>query len=102
MDSIICPLGIFLLFGILIAIIVFLYRKDQRTFTGGIPDERRIFYIFLIATIATGFVIAIGIVFKSDVVFIAGFLIFGVVAAIRGIRYLARIAKQDSTIDSLE
>ena len=102
MESIVCPLGIILLFGIPIAVIVYLYRRDQQNLPDGIPSERRTFYIFLIATIATGFVIALGIVFKSDAIFIIGFLIFGIVAAVRGVWYFMKIANQDSSGDKLE
>jgi hypothetical protein len=61
----------------------------------GISDERRTFYIFLISTIATGFVIALGIVFKSDWLFVIGFVIFGIVVVVRSAIYTKKIGDQD-------
>jgi hypothetical protein len=102
MDTLICLFGMVLLFGLPIAVIVFLYRKAEENRPEGITDERRIFFIFLILTLATGFVIALGIVFKSDWLFVIGFLIFGIVAVIRGARYFMKIADQESPADKVE
>jgi len=92
----ICLLGIMLLFGLPIVFIVFLYRMGEAKHPDGISDERRTFYIFLISTIASGFVIGLGIVFKSDWLFVIGFMIFGVVAIVRSATYVKKIGDQDS------
>ena len=96
MSTLNCLLGVMLLFGLPIAFIIFLYRTGEARHPDGISDERRTFYFFLILTIATGFVIALGIVFKSDWLFVIGFVIFGIVAVVRGTIYTKKIGDQDS------
>ena len=102
MNTFICLLGMLFLFGLPIIFIVFLYRKAEESSPDGISDERRTFFIFLITTIASGFVIALGIIFKSNWLFVIGFLIFGIVAVIRGAYYFKKIADQDSRVNGEE
>lgn len=96
MNPPICLLGVLLLFGLPIAFIIFLYRMGEARHPDGISDERRTFYKFLISTIASGFGIALGIVFKSDWLFVIGFVIFGIVTIVRSATYVKKIGDQDS------
>ena len=101
MDNVLGLLGMLLLFGLPLGFAIYLYRRAKKKQTeSSIQVERKLFTPFLIATIAAGLIILVGILTKSDGVFVLGFAIFGIVALIRGYVFISKIKNQEEQNDN--